>query len=144
MPQCQPTARDLGSLGILGKCAGHGRSLMTRRWVETVALIAVHFLILTMLAPKSPLLYASLSLEEDKETLLMLADVAVVVFGWTAGCGGSGGPSAGGVTSPTALNGQYAFVLSGFDSALNPISMAGSFGQTICQLYTRRRNRLKR
>lgn len=58
----------------------------------------------------------------------LLIAVAIAALGWTAGCSsGSGGPSISGVTSPAALNGQYAFVLSGFDTALNPISIAGSF-----------------
>ena len=65
--------------------------------------------------------------EEDMRRFLLIA-VAIAALGWTAGCGsGSGGPSISGVTSPAALNGQYAFVLSGFDATPNPVSIAGSF-----------------
>jgi hypothetical protein len=51
----------------------------------------------------------------------------LLTLGWIAGCGGGSG--GGGVTPPTlnSLNGQYAFVLDGFDSTGNPMGMAGSF-----------------
>jgi len=63
------------------------------------------------------------------------ASLALIAVGLMAGCGG--GPSGcllgcGGTPQPNALNGQYAFVLTGFDTnssgaAVNPVSMAGSF-----------------
>ena len=58
-----------------------------------------------------------------------LASLVLIALAWTSGCAGGGGvsPSGGNTTpSPALLNGQYAFVLSGFDPA-NPIAIAGSF-----------------
>lgn len=58
----------------------------------------------------------------------LLGCFTLIALGWMAGCGGSSASSTtGAVTPPTALNGQYAFVLSGFDSNANPMGMAGSF-----------------
>src|ERR1022692_2576877 len=58
----------------------------------------------------------------------LLGSLTLIALGWMAGCGGSSGASsAAGVTQPNALNGQYAFVLSGFDSTANPMGIAGSF-----------------
>jgi hypothetical protein len=61
--------------------------------------------------------------------------VTLLAIGLMAGCGssyGGGSTGGGGGNQPNALNGQYAFVLTGFDtdssgSAVNPVSMAGSF-----------------
>ncbi len=57
-------------------------------------------------------IYASLSL--------------LLTLGWIAGCGGSS--SSGGGSSPqtNALNGQYAFLIAGFDSSGAPVGIAGS------------------
>jgi hypothetical protein len=59
---------------------------------------------------------------------IVLASVALIALAWLSGCTSSGGSLASGNTtpSPALLNGQYAFVLSGFDPT-NPITMAGSF-----------------
>src|ERR1700719_4808180 len=58
----------------------------------------------------------------------LLGSLTLIPLGWMAGCGGSSGASStGGMAQPNALNGQYAFVLSGFDSNANPMGMAGSF-----------------
>jgi hypothetical protein len=53
----------------------------------------------------------------------------LLVIGLMAGCGSSYGGSSGGGggNQPNALNGQYAFVLTGFDANGNPMGMAGSF-----------------
>ena len=66
----------------------------------------------------------------------LFGSFALIAVGLMAGCGG-GGPSGcllgcGGPPQPNALNGRYAFVLTGFDTdssgaAAKPISMAGSF-----------------
>jgi hypothetical protein len=59
----------------------------------------------------------------------LLISLTVIALGLTAGCGG-GGYGGGGTPPPpqaNALNGQYAFVLTGFDSTANPMGMAGSF-----------------
>ena len=58
----------------------------------------------------------------------LLGSLTLIALGWMAGCGGSSGASStGGMAQPNALNGQYAFVLSGFDSNANPMGVAGSF-----------------
>jgi hypothetical protein len=49
-----------------------------------------------------------------------------VSVAWISGCGGGGGGGFTGISSPSALNGQYAFVMSGFDATGNPMCMAGS------------------
>jgi hypothetical protein len=59
-----------------------------------------------------------------------VASLALIAIGLMAGCGGSsygGGNPGGGPPPPDALDGQYAFVLTGFDSNANPMGMAGSF-----------------
>ena len=56
--------------------------------------------------------------------------LALIAVGLMAGCGGGYNGSllgGGGTPQPNALNGQYAFVLTGFDSSGNPMGMAGSF-----------------
>jgi hypothetical protein len=53
--------------------------------------------------------------------------IALIVFGWVSGCGtgnNGGGGQAGGPSN--ALDGQYAFVLSGYDSTGAPTGVAGS------------------
>ena len=52
----------------------------------------------------------------------------VIPLSLIAGCGGSGGNGSGGPPPPSAnvLNGQYAFVLSGFDANANQMGLAGS------------------
>jgi hypothetical protein len=59
----------------------------------------------------------------------------VIALGWTIGCGGVVGGSgsnggSGSGTNPTAMvatfNGQYAFLLRGFDASGNPMALAGS------------------
>jgi hypothetical protein len=58
----------------------------------------------------------------------LAASFALLAVGWLSGCGG--GPSIsslGGTPQPNALNGQYAFLLSGFDASFNPTTIAGSF-----------------
>lgn len=46
---------------------------------------------------------------------------------WIAGCGNSYSGGGGGTSpTPNALNGQYAFLLAGFDSSGNPMGIAGS------------------
>ncbi len=40
----------------------------------------------------------------------------LIGLAWISGCGSSAVSTTAAVTPPTALNGQYAFVLSGFDS----------------------------
>jgi len=58
-------------------------------------------------------IYASLSL--------------LLSLGWIAGCGGgSSSGGGGGGTQPNAFDGQYAFVLAGFDSNGVPVGIAGS------------------
>ena len=58
----------------------------------------------------------------------LLGSLTLIALGWMARCGGSSGDSStGGMAQPNALNGQYAFVLSGFDSNANPMGVAGSF-----------------
>ena len=59
----------------------------------------------------------------------LLASLSLFVIGLISGCGSSssGGNGGGGNQQPNALNGQYAFVLDGFDSNGNPMGMAGSF-----------------
>jgi hypothetical protein len=59
----------------------------------------------------------------------LFGSLALIAVGLMAGCGG--GPSGcllgcGGTPQPNALNGRYAFVLTGFDSSGNPMGMAGS------------------
>lgn len=60
----------------------------------------------------------------------LLVLLTLFALGLTAGCGG-GGYGGGGMPppppQPNALNGQYAFVLTGFDSNANSMGMAGSF-----------------
>ncbi len=57
----------------------------------------------------------------------LFGSLTLIAVGLMAGCGGSGG---GGLSSgppqPNALNGQYAFVLAGFDSTGAPVGIAGS------------------
>ncbi len=61
-----------------------------------------------------------------KRVLAVFAFV-FVSLAWISGCGGgAGGGGFSGVSSPSALNGQYAFVMSGFDATGNPMGMAGS------------------
>ena len=50
----------------------------------------------------------------------------LLTLGWITGCGGSSSGSGLGSTQPNALNGQYAFVLAGFDSNGAPVGIAGS------------------
>jgi hypothetical protein len=63
----------------------------------------------------------------------LLCSVTLIAIGLMAGCGSSSGGGGGNVPpQPDALDGQYAFVLSGFDTnsngnAVNPMGMAGSF-----------------
>jgi hypothetical protein len=59
----------------------------------------------------------------------LFGSLALIAVGLMAGCGSSysGGGGGGGTPQPNALNGQYAFVLNGFDSSGNPMGMAGSF-----------------
>lgn len=58
---------------------------------------------------------------------VLLVSLSVVVLGWMAGCGGGGSSNPGGGTPQTnAFNGQYAFVLSGFDANGNSLGIAGS------------------
>jgi hypothetical protein len=67
----------------------------------------------------------------------LFSSLTLIAVGLMAGCGGGGVGSGcllgcGGPPQPNALNGRYAFVLTGFDTnssgaAANPISMAGSF-----------------
>jgi hypothetical protein len=45
---------------------------------------------------------------------------------WTTGCGITSNGGTGGSPTPDALNGQYAILLSGFDSAANPMGIVGS------------------
>lgn len=62
-----------------------------------------------------------------RATLLFLSFAAL---GWIGGCGGgsasSSGGSGGGGTTANNFNGQYAFLLAGFDSNGNPLGIAGS------------------
>jgi hypothetical protein len=67
---------------------------------------------------------------------VLFGSLALIAVGLMAGCGGGGTSGCllgcGGPPQPNALNGRYAFVLTGFDTnssgaAVNPISMAGSF-----------------
>jgi hypothetical protein len=52
---------------------------------------------------------------------------ALIVFGWVSGCGTGNNGGGGQVTGPpNALDGQYAFVLSGYDSTGAPTGVAGS------------------
>jgi hypothetical protein len=54
--------------------------------------------------------------------------LTLIAIGLMSGCGGGGYGGGGNVPPPpNALNGQYAFVLTGFDSTGNPMGMAGSF-----------------
>ena len=58
----------------------------------------------------------------------LLASLSLFVIALISSCGSSsGGNGGGGNPQPNALNGQYAFVLDGFDSTGNPMGMAGSF-----------------
>jgi hypothetical protein len=60
----------------------------------------------------------------------LFGSLALIAVGLMAGCGGGYNGSllgGGGTPQPNALNGQYAFVLTGFDSSGNPMGMAGSF-----------------
>jgi hypothetical protein len=59
---------------------------------------------------------------------ILLFSVTLIALVWTAGCGSNSGSigSSGTTLSPALLNGQYAFVLSGYDPSQNPIGMAGS------------------
>lgn len=57
----------------------------------------------------------------------LFGSLALIAVGLMAGCGGSGGGLSSGPPQPNALNGQYAFVLTGFDSTGNSMGMAGSF-----------------
>ena len=59
----------------------------------------------------------------------LFGSLTLIAIGLMAGCGGGGygGGNGGGPPQPNALNGQYAFVLTGFDSTGNPMGMAGSF-----------------
>jgi hypothetical protein len=58
-------------------------------------------------------IYASLSL--------------LLTLGWITGCGGSGSIGSTGGTQPNALDGQYAFMIAGFDPSNNHVGIAGSF-----------------
>ncbi len=57
----------------------------------------------------------------------LLVSITLIAVGLMAGCGGSGSSLGSMPPQPNALNGQYAFVLDGFDSTGNPMGMAGSF-----------------
>src|SRR5579864_3170154 len=60
----------------------------------------------------------------------LFGSLTLIAIGLMAGCGGGGyggGNPGGGNPQPNALSGQYAFVLTGFDSTGNPMGMAGSF-----------------
>jgi hypothetical protein len=58
----------------------------------------------------------------------LFGSLTLIAVGLMAGCGGSsGGGISSGPPQLNALNGQYAFVLTGFDSSGNPMGMAGSF-----------------
>jgi hypothetical protein len=55
--------------------------------------------------------------------------LTLIAIGLFVGCGGGGyggGNPGGGNPQPNALNGQYAFVLAGFDSNGSPVGIAGS------------------
>jgi hypothetical protein len=66
---------------------------------------------------------------------LLRFSLILIALGWLAGCGGgSGGSSSSNNTTSTlppttmvaAFNGQYAFLLTGFDASGNPMALAGS------------------
>jgi hypothetical protein len=57
----------------------------------------------------------------------LLCSVTLIAIGLMAGCGSSSGGGGTVPPQPDALDGQYAFVLSGFDSTGKPMGMAGSF-----------------
>ena len=56
----------------------------------------------------------------------LLGSPILIVTILMAGCGGSGGISSA-PPQPNALNGQYAFVIAGFDPSNNHVGIAGSF-----------------
>src|SRR5258708_23400834 len=58
---------------------------------------------------------------------ILLFSFATIFFTCISGCGsGYGGGGGGQIVPPNALDGQYAFVLSGFDSTGATLSVAGS------------------
>lgn len=57
----------------------------------------------------------------------LFVSLSLVALGWMVGCGGGGSSNPGGGTPQTnAFNGQYAFVLNGFDANGNSLGIAGS------------------
>jgi hypothetical protein len=57
----------------------------------------------------------------------LFAPLLLLTLGWIPGCGGSSsGGGGGGGTTANAFDGQYAFVLAGFDSNGSPLGIAGS------------------
>jgi len=56
----------------------------------------------------------------------LFAPLLLLTLGWIAGCGGSSSGGGGGGTQTNVLNGQYAFVVAGFDSNGSPVGIAGS------------------
>jgi hypothetical protein len=57
----------------------------------------------------------------------LLCSVTLIAIGLMAGCGSSSGGGGGTPPQPDALNGQYAFVIAGFDPSNNRVKIAGSF-----------------
>lgn len=56
----------------------------------------------------------------------LLLSLSMAAFGWMSGCGGGSGSLGNTPPTPNAFNGQYAFLLAGFDSNNNRVGIAGS------------------
>jgi hypothetical protein len=56
----------------------------------------------------------------------LFSSLTLIAVGLMAGCGGSSGGGGSTPPQPNALNGQYAFVLTGFDPSNNHVGIAGS------------------
>ena len=57
---------------------------------------------------------------------ILLFSFAAIIFGWISGCGTGSGGGGTVIVPPNALDGQYAFMLSGYDSTGAPMGVAGS------------------
>jgi hypothetical protein len=57
---------------------------------------------------------------------VMFVFLSLTAFVWTTGCGITSNGGTGGLPTPNALSGQYAILLSGFDSTANPMGIVGS------------------
>jgi hypothetical protein len=56
----------------------------------------------------------------------LLVSLSLAALAWMVGCGGGAGPGST-TTQPNSLNGQYAFMIAGFDPSNNHVGIAGSF-----------------